>query len=208
MLTPLQSVGLRPRLVSGKDVQKDAETRQTLNYMLWHEHKPGVQAGTTNGHIGAIIYNFAVTSLSVAWQSKLLHVSMRHLLASFTVSLGWQNCIKTRTTQMRFLADQTYRNVQLNVVNMKNLAWYYYREGSGDTPQDPYGPIDHFFNGRAMADFRGSECHFSRVRKRFPPGHGSARDFKWGISEENKRSAKRMQKMLKPPVPKQTTMSF
>ena len=37
--------------------------------------------------------------------------------------------------KMRFLADQTYRNVQLNVVNMKNLAWYYYREGSGDTPQ-------------------------------------------------------------------------
>jgi hypothetical protein len=80
-LTPFQEEGLTPRLLSGKDLQSDAESRKTIQYLISNlAANPPVKVL----QFGGIFYNFAVSCLSISWLApEGFDPQLRFLLAAY-----------------------------------------------------------------------------------------------------------------------------
>ena len=161
--------GCPPRLVSGKDLQSDVKVERAIQFAIGHK-----DIGIMDH--GAIHYNIDCSCLSIAWlapdgfQPHARFLCAAYAGYSFKLAKAYQN-YKNPSREDTFLADQTFGNVMHSAATAKNMCYYFCREGDRLTADSPKGPVKSALMPRALTEHHGNECHFSRIRGKFPSGH-------------------------------------
>ena len=102
---------------------------------------------------GTVMFNFMCTCILTPWLARTMNPMTRFCM----VSTGGYFMIMCAAYQIRlgnsknpcggptFLDPQTFQNCFYNCTTLRNLIYFWFREGKGDCATDPFGPIPSAF---------------------------------------------------------------